>query len=204
MMNQGILIRHRCFSTSSVFGRREKLAEEYLKHRDWTVEKLLKGRKALKEHTGFARQLQVNWISKDDTVFRAVEEMVKKDVGSLLVCDDVNAERKKFLGIITERDYLRKIVVRNLSSKTTPCEEIMTKRKSISVVTLDHTLYECLHVFEIASFRHLPVITERGDLGENEEDVVAVLSQRDLVHEFRKFHEANLKYIESFIDFPIW
>lgn len=74
----------------------------------------------------------------------------------------------------------------------------------MTVVSLDHTLYELLHLFESATFRHLPVVCPRPDLGPDEEDVLAVLSTRDMVHEFRTFHETNLKYVESFVDFPIW
>jgi CBS domain-containing protein len=204
-------------SNTHPFGHREKLAEQYLQQREWTIERLLQNRRALKEHTGFARQLQVNWVHKNDFVSKAVEDMVSKDIGSLLVYDDIvvsqaerstnidnNENNKKFLGIITERDFLRKVLGENLLPNSTTCGTIMTPRKSLSVVTLDHTLYECLHIFEKGEFRHLPVVSPRGDLGPEEEDVLAVLSQRDLVHEFRKFHETNLKYIESFVDFPIW
>ncbi len=187
------------------YGQRERLAEEYLQQREWTVERLLQSRRALKEHTGYSKQLQVNWIGQEEFVVTGVREMAKRQVGSLLVCDGLeSASRKKFLGILTERDYLQKIVVKDLSSKSTKCKDIMTPRDHLSVVTLDHTLYECLYLFEHANFRHLPVIVQRNDLGEEEEDVIAVISQRDLVHEFRKFHEINLKYLESFVDFPVW
>jgi CBS domain-containing protein len=191
-------------TASSPFGERERLAEKYLAQKEWTVERLLQSRRVLKEKTRFAPQLGVNWIEKNALVIKAVEEMVEKDVGSLLVCDSITAERKTFLGILTERDFLRKVLVKGLSSKSTACEVIMTPRQNLSVVTLDHSLYECLNVFENSNFRHLPVVAHRGDLGPGEEDVLAVLSQRDLVQEFRKFHEANVQYIESFVDFPIW
>jgi CBS domain-containing protein len=194
----------RALSNAPPFGHRERLAEKYLAQREWTVERLLQSRKMLKEHTNFAKQLAVNWIEKSSPVSKAVDDMVMKDIGSLLVCDNLKAENKKFLGIITERDFMRKVLGPKLSPETTLCEQIMTSRETLSVVTLDHTLYECLHVFEKGEFRHLPVVAQRGDLGPEEEDVLAVLSQRDLVHEFRKFHETNLQYIESFVDFPVW
>lgn len=199
-----LLPGQRAALSTAPLGQRERLAEKYLAQREWTVERLLQSRRLLKEKTTFAKQLAVNWIEKSSTVSNAVDDMVMKEIGSLLVCDDVNAERKQFLGIITERDFLRKLLGKKLSAETTPCEVIMTPRKQLSLVTLDHTLYECLHIFEKGEFRHLPVIASRGDLGPDEEDVLAVLSQRDLVHEFRKFHETNLQYIESFVDFPIW
>ena len=194
----------RSFSSNPPFGHRERLAEKYLAQREWTVERLLQSRKLLKQNTSLAKQLAVNWIEKSSPVSQAVDDMVGKDIGSLLVCDSLQAENKKFLGIITERDFLRKVLGPKLSPETTTCERIMTPRTKLSVVTLDHTLYECLHVFEKGEFRHLPVVSLRGDLGPEEEDVLAVLSQRDLVHEFRKFHETNLQYIESFVDFPVW
>lgn len=189
---------------NSPYGHRERLAEKYLEKKEWTVEKLLQSRKALKEHTGYEKQLQVNWISGNEVVSSVAQEMVQRSIGSMLVCDNMNDDRKRFLGIITERDFLRKVLGKNLQPAEVKVKDIMTPRKVLSVVTLDHTLYECLHVFEKGDFRHLPVVAARGDLGPEDEDVLAVLSQRDLVHEFRKFHEANLQYIESFVDFPIW
>jgi CBS domain-containing protein len=186
-------IFRRRLSTATPYGHRERLAEKYLAQREWTVERLLESRRLLKENTDFSKQLAVNWVEKTSPVSKAVEEMVTKDIGSLLVCSDIKAESKKFLGIITERDLMRKVMGARLNAETTKCDEVMTARKSLSVVTLDHTLYECLHLFEKGEFRHLPVVALRGDLGPEEEDVLAVLSQRDLVHEFRKFHETNLQ-----------
>lgn len=168
------------------------------------MENLLQARAAIKAHEIFSKQLQVNWISKESTVERAVREMVKRNIGSMLVCDNELAENKKFVGILTERDYLKKILVKNISSQTAMCGEIMTPRKAITTVTLDSTLYECLQAFETGTFRHLPVVTSRPDLGKGEEEVLAVFSQWDLLQEFKKFHVANLKYMEAFVDFPVW
>ena len=78
----------------------------------------------------------------------------------------------------------------------------MTERKAIQTITPNYSLYECLSIFEKNKFRHLPVITL--DPKTKEEIVLAVISQRDLIDEFRRFHSSNLKYVENFIDFPVW
>jgi len=186
------------------FGKREKLAENYLSQRDWTCARALANRRAVQQTTGFAKQLEVNWVASTSTVFDAVKTMADAHVGSVLVCKDPSAERKALMGIFTERDYLRKVAVKDLSSRTTPVSQIMTPRSAMRVIYPEFSLYECLDEFENATFRHLPVVVPRPDLGANEEDVVAVLSMRDMVHEFRRFHFANLEYLEEYIDFPVW
>ncbi|KAH9257770.1 hypothetical protein BASA81_004236 [Batrachochytrium salamandrivorans] len=172
-----------------VFGERERLAHEYLQFREWTVESLLNSR------VGSPKQLEVNWIADTDTVDRCVREMVSRDIGSMIVR---GGETGGWMGIVTERDYLKKVLVRDLSSAKVRCEEIMTPKAKVEVVNLDSTLYECMNRFDLGKFRHLPVVSPDGN------EVLAVFSQRDLVREFNKLHVTNLQYIESFVDFPIW
>jgi CBS domain-containing protein len=204
----------------AAFGHRERIAEAYLAKKEWTVDTLIAKRRMLKEGTPMSKQVGVNWIAHDNTVLDAVKTMVTNGVGSLLVFENIqsnptaaaaatepNTMKKKWVGIITERDYLSKIAVKNLTSSTTKVEQIMTPRASIITCTLDYTLYECLHLFENATFRHLPVVNKRivpNNVKEEEEEIIAVLSQRDIVTEFRSFHEATVKYLEAFVEFPIW
>jgi len=85
------------------------------------------------------------------TVFQAVALMAEKSVGALLV---MSGERLD--GIISERDYARKVVLLDKSSRTTPVKEIMTA--NVFTVTPDHTISDCLQIMTEQRIRHLPVV----------------------------------------------
>lgn len=105
-------------------------------------------------------------IGPDASVFDALEEMAKRDVGALIVMDG-----GKIVGIFSERDYARKIILAGKLSRETPVHEIMTDR--VVYARPDLTLEECLALMTDKRIRHLPVI--RGD------DLVGVVSIGDLV-----------------------
>ncbi len=108
-------------------------------------------------------------VGPDDTVFTALALMAQFDIGALLVL-----ERGKLVGIFSERDYARKIILKGKASKDTPVREIMSER--ISCVTLAQTVEECMALMTDRHVRHLPVI------GANDE-VLGILSIGDLVKE---------------------
>ena len=96
-------------------------------------------------------------ISPEDTVFDAIKLMNEKSVGALPVVENDN-----LVGIISERDYARKVILKNRSSKETLVKEIMTDK--VFYVTPNHKVEECMALMTEHHIRHLPVVIE-GKLG---------------------------------------
>ena len=92
-------------------------------------------------------------ISTEDTVFNAIKKMNDKSIGALPV-----VENDKLVGIITERDYARKVILENRSSKDTLVKEIMTVR--VFHVLPTHKVEECMALMTEHHIRHLPVLNE--------------------------------------------
>lgn len=105
-------------------------------------------------------------IGPGASVFDALEEMAKRDVGALIVMED-----GQVVGIFSERDYARKIILAGKSSRETPVRDIMTDR--VIYARPDLTLEQCLALMTDKRIRHLPVM--RGD------DLIGVVSIGDLV-----------------------
>ncbi|CAN7580874.1 CBS domain-containing protein [Variovorax sp. LjRoot290] len=95
----------------------------------------------------------VHTIEPTASVFEAVERMAQKNIGALLVL-----EQGRIVGMLTERDYARKVVLMARSSKDTPLREIMTT--SVIYVRPDQTSEECMALMTQSRVRHLPVIDE--------------------------------------------
>lgn len=90
-------------------------------------------------------------VKPDDTVFDAVKLMAEKGVGALVVLDG-----ERLAGIVSERDYARKIILEGKSSRTTPVRDVMTPR--VMCATLDRTVSECMALMTDINARHLPVV----------------------------------------------
>jgi CBS domain-containing protein len=126
---------------------------------------------------------QVWWVSPSATVFEAIALMDDKHVGALMVASD-----GELIGVISERDYARKVILRGRSSSDTLVREIMTS--PVITVTPKHGIDECLRMMTRHHIRHLPVLEERrlvgvvsiGDL------VNAIISaQADTVHQLSNY-----------------
>lgn len=123
-------------------------------------------------------------IRSDESVYEAVRAMVGHNVGSLLVLDGDEVK-----GIVTERDYLREIVLRGRTSKSTLVHEIMTRE--IVVIEPGRSIEECMAIMTERRIRHLPVV-EAGSL-------VGVISIGDLVKRIASDREVEIRYLTDYI-----
>jgi CBS domain-containing protein len=87
------------------------------------------------------------------TVYEGIELMCAKNVGGLLI-----TENDIPIGIFTERDYARKVVLKGKSSKTTPLGDVMTSK--LITVTSDHSVEDCMQIMTQKHIRHLPVVDD--------------------------------------------
>lgn len=97
-------------------------------------------------------------IHPDNTVFEALQMLVDRNVGALTVVDN----NDKFLGIFSERDYARRVILKGRASKETLIREIMTERPI--TVTEEDSIEECMKRMTDKRIRHLPVINEQSRL----------------------------------------
>jgi len=113
-----------------------------------------------------SRKQELFTVKSSQTVYDALVLLAEKNVGALLV-----VEEKQLVGIISERDYARKVILKGASSLETPVKKIMSERTI--TVSPAHSLNDCLEIMSDKHIRHLPV--QDGD------ELVGVLSIGDLV-----------------------
>lgn len=140
-----------------------------------SVAQILKGKQIQSIHT----------IAPEDTVLDALRQMAEKNVGALPVTD-VDG---RLVGIVSERDYARKVVLQGRSSIGTPVSAIMTS----AVITVDprQDIKECMQLMTERHLRHLPVIEEGRLFG--------LLSIGDLVKEINAEQESLIQHLEGYI-----
>ena len=125
------------------------------------------------------------FIGPEATVFDAIRWMSEKNVGALLVIDSGDV-----LGIISERDYTRKVILENRSSKQTKVREIMTT--DVTTIASDATVEEAMRVMTKQRVRHLPVVDHDGH-------VTGVISIGDLVERTIATQRLVLEQLEGYI-----
>jgi len=125
-------------------------------------------------------------IDAGASVFEAVERMVARNVGSLLV-----TEAGEIAGIVTERDYLRRVTLEGRDEQETPVREIMSS--PLIVVRPETTVEECMALMTDRRIRHLPVVD--GEEGE----VVGLVSIGDLVKFQSRRQTFEIQYLTQYI-----
>jgi CBS domain-containing protein len=123
-------------------------------------------------------------IGADDSVYEAIKLMAEKGIGALVV-----TEGDSIAGIITERDYARKVVLMDRSSKATPVRDIMSK--AVRFVRPDQTTEDCMALMTERRMRHLPVI-------ENDR-LVGMVSIGDLVKNIIAEQQFTIQQLEFYI-----
>jgi CBS domain-containing protein len=133
----------------------------------------------LVKHLLDAKGRNIISISPDASVFDAIKLMADKAIGSLVVMN----EDGKLAGIVTERDYARKVIIRGRSSRETPVAKIMTS--DVFTTTTDHRVDKCMEM------RHLPVVEDGA--------VVAMISIGDLVQAIIADQQEEIEHLEQYI-----
>jgi CBS domain-containing protein len=123
-------------------------------------------------------------VTPQDSVLHAVEVMATRHVGALLVMN-----QGSLIGIISERDYARKVILKNRSSHDTPVSDIMTA--PAVGVTPEDTVHHCMELMTEGRFRHLPVVKAGR--------VVGMLSIGDLVKAVIQEQSETIEQLERYI-----
>jgi len=123
-------------------------------------------------------------VSPETMVFDAIQMMSDKNIGALIV-----VEGGKMVGMMSERDYTRKIVLKGKSSKSTPVREILSEK--VVSVTPETTVQECLRLMTQSRIRHLPVLKE--------EELQGIISIGDLVNWVIQAQSTTIQQLETYI-----
>jgi CBS domain-containing protein len=123
-------------------------------------------------------------ISPDTTVYDAIQVMADKNIGALLVTAE-----DRLIGVVSERDYTRKVALKGKSSKETPVREIIST--PVITATPAHTVEECLRLMTDHRVRHLPI--------QENDRTIGVVSIGDLVNWVISAQDVAIKQMENYI-----
>jgi CBS domain-containing protein len=124
-------------------------------------------------------------VPSDATVYDAMKMMADKDVGALLIMDG-----SQFVGVVSERDYARKVILQGRSSKETPVREIATE--TLITITPDCSVDEAMRLITTNRIRHLPVV--------HEGKVQGMISIGDLVQWISFAQDQTIEQLEHYIE----
>ncbi len=128
---------------------------------------------------------KVYTINCEKSVFEALKEMIEKNVGSIVAMDSSG----NICGIMTERDYVKRVVYKELDAKNTKVKDVMTG--DVIAVSPDNTASDCFAIMNEVRCRHLPVME-----GKN---MVGIISIGDLTKEISKNMEIHIKHLTDYI-----
>ena len=123
-------------------------------------------------------------IAPAASVFDAIKLMADRAVGSLLVMDG-----EKIIGIVTERDYARKVILLGRSSETTKVEQVMSTE--VITATAEQTVRQCMTLMTEKRIRHLPVVAD--------DKVIGMISIGDLVQAIISDQQHEIEQLEQYI-----
>tara|TARA_B100001175_G_C19243486_1_gene511165 strand:- start:177 stop:611 length:435 start_codon:yes stop_codon:yes gene_type:complete len=124
-------------------------------------------------------------ISKDQNVKQALVLMSEKNIGAIIIVDNNDFP----IGIFSERDYARKIILKGKSSKDTLLDEVMTKE--LITVTRDDKVEQCMEIMIQKKIRHLPVLEDKK--------IVGIISIGDLLKIMIKEQKELIDHLQKFI-----
>jgi CBS domain-containing protein len=131
-----------------------------------------------------SKRYSVVSVTPSTTVLDALKVMADKEIGAVIVIDDGH-----LVGIFSERDYARKVVLQGKASKDTPVREIMTDK--VVCVRQEQTIEDCMGLMTDKRIRHLPVLDHKK--------IIGVISIGDVVKEMLSEKEFVIKQLESYI-----
>ena len=123
-------------------------------------------------------------IKPEDSVLDAIRLMAEKGIGSLVVMED-----QELLGIMSERDYARKVIIKGRSSESTAVSEIMTA--NVITTSSSETVNDCMSVMTEKKIRHLPVVEDNV--------VIGMISIGDLVEAIISDQQEEIEQLEHYI-----
>ncbi len=123
-------------------------------------------------------------IKPEDSVLDAIRLMAEKGIGSLVVMED-----QEMLGIMSERDYARKVIIKGRSSESTAVSENMTV--SVFTTSSSETVNDCMSVMTEKKIRHLPVVEDNA--------VIGMISIGDLVEAIISDQQEEIEQLEHYI-----
>jgi CBS domain-containing protein len=127
---------------------------------------------------------EVHSISPDSTVYEALEKLAEKDIGALVVMTGTD-----LVGIFSERDYARQVILKGRFSRDTKVHEVMSS--PVRTVSSKTTIDECMRLMTSDRCRHLPVV--------DEEKLVGVVSIGDLVNHIITVQDFTIHQLEDYI-----
>ena len=128
---------------------------------------------------------QIWTISKDQNVRQALILMSEKNIGAIIIVDNNDFP----IGIFSERDYARKIILKGKSSKDTLLDEVMTKE--LITVTRDDKIEQCMEIMIEKKIRHLPVLEDKK--------IIGIISIGDLLKIMIKEQKELIDHLQKFI-----
>nr|WP_192579349.1 CBS domain-containing protein [Dyadobacter sp. UC 10] len=139
----------------------------------------------LVQHVMGNKPVNAIWsVTQDNTVFEALELMAAKNIGAVLVL-----ENNQLIGIFSERDYARKVILQGRASRDTLIREVMTSK--VITVETDEKIEECMQIMSDKHIRHLPV-NQSGKL-------VGIISINDIVSAIIHEQKEHISSLESYI-----